>query len=86
MSLPSPPCEDVVLAPAAEHVVAAEAGDEVAQARAGDGVRRVGALHAREAGLDDDAQRRACPGSATEPSRRWANGLTSESVAPPPSA
>jgi hypothetical protein len=26
------------------------------------------------------------PGSATEPSRRWANGLTSESVAPPPSA
>ena len=26
------------------------------------------------------------PGSATEPRRRWANGLTSESVAPPPSA
>ena len=58
MSLPQTALQDVVLAAAAEHVVAAEAGDEVAQARAGDGVGRVGALHARQAGLDDDAQRR----------------------------
>jgi hypothetical protein len=50
--------EDVVLAPAVEHVVAAEACDEVAQAGAGDGIGPTGALHAGEAGLDDDAQRR----------------------------
>ena len=46
---------------------------------------RVGALHAASPGWTTTPSG-VVPGSATEPSRRWANGLTSESVAPPPSA
>ena len=58
MSLPSPPSRMSFSRPPVRTSSPPSAVDEVAQARAGDGVRRVGALHARQAGLDDDAQRR----------------------------